>query len=500
MNHFSDPGKANERDPSQGTGDGLDLERRRIENRNTAVFLLLFVAFCAIIAYIAFPFYVLVIELCSGIIYIAIFMFAYSTKYYSTDSSSLYSGVGFLFTFAFEILYFYTIISSGSRDFRLAPPGFFLWICAQWYQAFSFLIVKNRKRPEMTLAPIIAICSIVAAGLLSFHFFLRGAEVLLETTYRAWYLGANAVGITLFYGAMLIGLLRDRKNQPDYFAVRTFASIIVSIIACVGMILSIDSSPALAFVFYFIRFVALSLCYNANVTLIMLSPYRALYSQLSYRADELAVANTRLKGTLAEKEILLGEVHHRVKNNLQVISSLLNLQRAYHKDEGLGEALEESQNRIRAMALVHEMLYQNRDFSSIDFSEYIERVVAELFNSSGRPEIRKVMECDPVQVPIDAAITSGLIVNELITNCLKHAFPSGRAGTISIRVKASPSTIELAVEDDGVGLPPGIDIGTRRSMGFSLIASLSSQLRGKYEVGREKGTRIALSFPREGAS
>lgn len=458
--------------------------------------MLVFAAFCAIIAVFSFSFYIWAIELCCGVIYVAIFMFAYSTKDYSTDSSSLYSGIGFLFTFAFEAIYFYVIASSGSRDFRLAPPGLFLWICAQWYQAFSFLIVRNRKRPEMAFVPIIAICSISAAALLSFRLLLPGAELLLQTTYRAWYLGANAIGITSLYGAMLIRLLMTWKDQPEYFAVRTLVSIVASVLACVGIMLSIGSSPALAFGPYFLRFLALSICYNANVTFIMLSPYRALYSRLSSRAEELSTANARLEANLAEKEVLLGEVHHRVKNNLQVISSLLSLQGHYRENEGLSEALEESQNRIRAMALVHEMLYRNNDFSSIDFPEYLERLVDELFNSSGRPEIRKALDCEPVQVPIDDAITCGLIVNELITNCLKHAFPSGKSGTIRIRVRASPSTIELAIEDDGIGLPPGLDLGSARSMGFALIASLCSQLRGKCEVWRERGTRVAIVFPR----
>jgi two-component sensor histidine kinase len=477
--------------------DGLDEGRRARENRLTAIFLLGFLAFCAVVAALRFNFYIWIIELSCGVVYVAVFLFAFSIRDYSQDSSSLYSASCFLFTLGFEAAYCYLTLKSSSRDFRLRPEGFFLWISTQWFQAFAFLIVINRNRPRMALLPVLATCSIIAAGLLSFHFLLPGTELLLVTRYRAVYMGTNGVALGAFYCYLTWKLRRGWAEQPEYFAMRTLVSLVASGIACVGLILTVDSSPILVFAFSYCRFVGLALCFNANVTFVLLSPFRALYNQLSSRAEQLSQANERLNAALAEKEILLGEIHHRVKNNLQVVSSLLSLQAYEHGDDGFRESLEESQNRIRAMALVHEMLYQNNDFTAIDYAEYIERIVAELFSSSGRPGIRSVVDCEHVRIPIDSAITCSLIVNELITNCLKHAFPDGRSGTVQVRLRASPSTVSLTVEDDGVGLPEGFQVRDQRSLGFSLLSTLSDQLRGGFEIGEAQGTRITVAFPND---
>ncbi len=479
------------------SADGLDLGQRRRENRLTAIFLLSFLAFCAIVAMLRFGFYIWVIELACGVIYVAVFMFAFSIRDYSPGSSTIYFGVGFLFTFAFEVAYSYLTVSSGGPDFRLASTGLFLWVCTQWYQAVAFLLVINRERPQVRLVPVVAICSSVAAILLSFHFFLPGVELLLETRYRGTYLGINCVSLGAFYAYLVWELRRGWAGQPEFFAVRTLVSLLFSCIACVGLILTVDSGPIPVFAFSFLRFVGLVLCYNANVTFTLLSPYRALYGQLSSRAEQLSAANARLNAALAEKEVLLSEIHHRVKNNLQIVSSLLNLQGFGDQGKGIREALETSQSRIRAMALVHEMLYQNKDFTAIDFADYLGRLLRELFSAAGRPEIRSALDCDRVFVPIDAAITCSLIVNELVTNCLKHAFPEGRGGTVSVRLRAGPARVALAVEDDGVGLPDGFDIGSLRSLGLSLLASLTSQLGGEYSIGGEGGTKVTVEFPNE---
>jgi two-component sensor histidine kinase len=475
--------------------DGLDQARRWKENRDTTVFFVGYLAFCALVALRSFVLYVWIIELGCAVILVAVFMFAYSIKDYSSDHSSLFAGVGFLFAFAFETAYFY-VTARSAQDFRLAPPGFLFFISAQWYQAVAFLVVINRNQPRMALRPVVIICGAAAVLLVSFHLFFRGTEILLETRYSKAYLGINACAILLFHAFILLRLRSTWREQPQYFAYRTLASLLSSAAACLGMVLTVGSAPALAFPFYFLRFMALSLCYNANVTFTLLSPYRALYSQLSSRADQLAAANARLNGALAEKEVLLGEVHHRVKNNLQVISSLLSLQSYRNEDERFRDALEESQNRIRAMALVHEMLYQTKDFNAIDFAEYMGRVTAELCNSWGRPDVRIQTACEPIEVPIADAITCGLIANELVSNSLKHAFPPGRAGTVRVGLRALGGDIELSVEDDGVGLPAGFETRSQHSMGFTLVKSLSSQLHGECSISGQGGTRVSIKFPR----
>jgi PAS domain S-box-containing protein len=207
---------------------------------------------------------------------------------------------------------------------------------------------------------------------------------------------------------------------------------------------------------------------------------------------------TRIKASLREKEVLLKEIHHRVKNNLQVTSSLLKLQSAYIQDRQALEMFSDSQNRIRSMALVHEKLYQSSDLSRVNFSEYVESLAALLFRSFGVDpnQIRLRVEAGKAFLTIETAVPCGLIVNELLSNCLKHAFPEKRAGEIRIRVveDAASSSLVLAVSDTGVGLPPGLDITRTETLGLQLVRTLTRQIAGRLEVHTNGRTEFSVRF------
>ena len=206
-------------------------------------------------------------------------------------------------------------------------------------------------------------------------------------------------------------------------------------------------------------------------------------------------AEEELKQTLREKDVLLKEVHHRVKNNLQVINSLLSLQAQEFPDPVLREALTESQNRIRSMAMVHEQLYSAGDLAGIDFGEYISRLAAQLMRLTNRPGITYHVDTDHVSISIDVAVPCGLIVNELISNALKHAFHGRGKGTIQIALRrVDGETAELAVSDDGVGLPPAVDLETAETMGLTLVTSLTRQVHGTLAVDRSAGTKFVILF------
>jgi PAS domain S-box-containing protein len=208
-------------------------------------------------------------------------------------------------------------------------------------------------------------------------------------------------------------------------------------------------------------------------------------------------AEERVKASLREKEVLLKEIHHRVKNNLQVTSSLLKLQSSYIQDGRARELFAESQGRIRSMALVHEKLYQSSDLSRIDFAEYIESLAGLLLRSFGAAARRIALNVhgDQVFLAIDTAVPCGLIVNELLSNCLKHAFPDNRAGVIDIHVRAEAGRrFSLSVRDDGVGLPAHIDIHKTETLGLQLVKTLAEQLRADIEVVRDGGTEVRLHF------
>ena len=203
----------------------------------------------------------------------------------------------------------------------------------------------------------------------------------------------------------------------------------------------------------------------------------------------------KLRAALEEREVMLREIHHRVKSNIQIVSSLLRLQSRYIKDEKALEVLNESQNRIKSMALIHEKLYQSQDFARIDFSDYIAKMITHLFAiykvEFGR--IRHNVEAKNIQLDINRAIPCGLIINELITNALKHAFPEDREGEILVRMRPSDGDkYELTVKDNGVGLPEGFDIRQKGTLGFQIVSDLVKQLDGSIEIRRDAGSEIII--------
>jgi PAS domain S-box-containing protein len=208
-------------------------------------------------------------------------------------------------------------------------------------------------------------------------------------------------------------------------------------------------------------------------------------------------AQEQMRASLHEKEALLKEIHHRVKNNLQVVSSLLGLQSRAITDPETRKRFQESQNRIHSMALLHESLYQSETLSQIDFPEYIRQLAAHLFHSYGVGNDRVRLETDlqDLNLTLDTAVPCGLIINELVSNSLKYAFPGDRNGVIRVAMREEPDrNITLRVADDGIGLDSSVDWATTPTLGLRLVRSLAQQLGGKLEVNSKQGTEIFLSF------
>lgn len=208
-------------------------------------------------------------------------------------------------------------------------------------------------------------------------------------------------------------------------------------------------------------------------------------------------AEEQIRRSLREKEILLKEIHHRVKNNLQVISSLLMLQSEEATDEGAVEMLRASQNRVYSMAIMHETLYQSEYLAEIDLVDYMQRLANHLVRSyqADPQSIAVQIDIGHISLSTDTAIQCGLIVNELVSNSLKHAFPTSQAGEISIGVQQEhDNQVILTVSDNGVGLPPDIPFPGTGSLGLQLVAMLIHQLEGKVEVERDGGTTFKIQF------
>jgi PAS domain S-box-containing protein len=207
-------------------------------------------------------------------------------------------------------------------------------------------------------------------------------------------------------------------------------------------------------------------------------------------------AENLIKSSLNEKNILLQEIHHRVKNNMQIISSLLNLQTKYTNDEETVNILKESQNRVRSMAMIHEKLYQSKDLSHINFIDYIQSLVSKLFYSYNIKEaqITPVIEIENVNLNIETAVPCGLIISELISNSLKYAFPNEMKGEICISLKSVGDKYELIIRDNGIGLPADFDFNKLESLGLLLVNNLIEQIDGKITINKSHPTQFKITF------
>ncbi len=204
----------------------------------------------------------------------------------------------------------------------------------------------------------------------------------------------------------------------------------------------------------------------------------------------------QIRQSLAEKELLLKEIHHRVKNNMQVISSLLSLESQGVEDPRTREMFETSKNRIRSMALVHDKLYRSQNMAAIDFGEYLAVVTTELQHSYGRTAVNCTVTAEKLVLSVDTAIPCGLIVNELVSNAFKHGFPNNRRGEVAVSLHRRDSkTAEMVVQDNGVGLPKGMNLKQTGTLGMALVSDLVEQISGTLIVASTSGTTITIVFP-----
>jgi PAS domain S-box-containing protein len=240
--------------------------------------------------------------------------------------------------------------------------------------------------------------------------------------------------------------------------------------------------------------------------------YRLIGSSINI--SDRKQAEERVKASLCEKEVLLKEIHHRVKNNLQIVDGLLKMQARRASDPQVNSVLQDSQNRVASIALVHEKLYRSADLANIEFAQYIRDLTAHLLESYSVPSNGVMLKTntDAVFLDIETAIPCGLIINELVSNALKYAFPDGRAGEIGIELSqtnpraemnqarngalpdVNPSDLTLIVQDNGVGLPPNFDITNTQSLGMTLIRGLVDQLEGTLTIEVDVGTKFCIRF------
>jgi PAS domain S-box-containing protein len=210
---------------------------------------------------------------------------------------------------------------------------------------------------------------------------------------------------------------------------------------------------------------------------------------------EIKEAKDKIKASLDEKELLLRELHHRVKNNLQIILSLINLQSNGIKDQQDLEIFRESQSRVKSLAIIHEKLYQSADFASINFKEYIQSLVSYLLSYYSTTNIIVDIDVEKdIILNMDTAVPCGLIINELVTNSIKFAFPGEKTGKIYIQLRYEDGSLILIIGDNGIGLPDDIDFENSQKLGLQLVKTLTDQLEGNLQYNGENGTEFRIKF------
>ena len=211
---------------------------------------------------------------------------------------------------------------------------------------------------------------------------------------------------------------------------------------------------------------------------------------------ELKQYEKEIQDSLHEKEILLQEIHHRVKNNMQIISSLLSIQTRYIDDEESINVLKESQNRVKSLAMIHEKLYKSKNFNKIYLIDYIESLVWDLFYSYAieKGRIKPILDIDDIKLNIETSVPCGLIITELVSNSLKYAFPDQREGVLKVSLKIKEDFYELSISDNGIGIPENIDFFNTDSLGLQLVNSLTDQIDGEIEFDRSNGTKFTITF------
>lgn len=222
------------------------------------------------------------------------------------------------------------------------------------------------------------------------------------------------------------------------------------------------------------------------------------YRRKREQATQLALEKQQAEASLQEKELLLQEIHHRVKNNMQVISSLLNLQSKGVQDPVALKVMRDGRDRVRSMALIHQTLYQNNDFSNVATADYFHKLAENLFHTYNidQQRVQLVSQIQPLKFNVDIMIALGLILNELISNTLKYAFPNEQIGEVRISLSADADQVELKVEDNGIGFPSNFAPDASRSIGFSLIHAFTQKLGGSLQLNNaEQGARASLVFP-----
>jgi len=468
----------------------METQPMRIEVRITAwVFILLGLYLTSLYSFLLFH---TLGELFSISVAFGTFMLAWNSRRFIANNYLLFIGIAYLFIGGVDLIH--TLAYKGMNIFTGYGSNLptQLWIATRYMESISLLIAPFFFTRQLNVQNVILVYGLFTACLLGTIFYWGiFPDCFIEGPGLTPFKKISEYVISLILIAAIVFLARKRNE----FDVNVFRLIVVSIV--------ITIASELAFTFYisvygfsnlvghFLKIISFYLIYKAIIETGLVKPYSLLFRNLKLREAELEIS-------LKEKDVLLREVHHRVKNNLQIITSFLRLQAGKVEDVQYAKMFQESQNRIKSMALIHEMLYRTKSLSEFDFKAYVHDLTQSLMHShaiDARNILLKLKIAD-AHLGLDCAITCGIILNELISNALTHAFPEKRQGEIDISFDLNDEKeIEFKVSDNGIGIPPGYDFKASKSLGLRLITILAEdQLRGSIDLNRDNGTQFTIRF------
>lgn len=447
------------------------------------------------------------VELFCMFVMLSAFLLSWNSRKLLDNHYFLFLALSFIPSGALEVLHTFSYKGLGifpGHDANLPTQS---WIAFRYVFSLSFLaapfFVTRKINVNLTLGAFAVATPLLVAAVVSGYFpdcFVEGSGLTPFKIYSEY------VIMTILAAALV--LLYRKRQSFDPRVLRGLAFSILSAIAADAAFTRYISvyGPA-NLVGHLLVFLSAFLIYRAIVVTGIKQPAALLFRdlELSQRAlkeseELLQIALAQRTGELREKEVLLKEIHHRVKNNLQVISSLVSLQADGSQDETVREGLLDVTYRVRSMALVHEKLYRSDDLARVDFAGYAESLLSYLWQAHGAAatKIRLNLELKPLQLPVDTAVPCGLILNELAGNALKHAFRQRERGEVTVCLSAEERTVRLAVRDDGVGMPADLDWRQTSSLGLRLVQMLAGQLRAEVAVTRSEGTGFEIVFQTAG--
>lgn len=340
--------------------------------------------------------------------------------------------------------------------------------------------------------------------------YVSGAFFMLLANGVAFFF-SNVQGIDsgtyLFFFPMIFAcawLMDFRKPAYNVMLLGMTVATVVLVVIIPDSLFGFSTTPEQQRTSFFFALITSGCIMGINTLVIVWMNYRR-HNILENEIAEKEKASRRLSDALKEKEILIAEIHHRVKNNLAVVRGLLNMQMHTTNNETARETLRESVNRVTAMALIHQKLYSNRNAESVDLQKYVSELVSEVaasYQDTGKTMPKVQIDVRDTILDLNHAVPCGLILNELLTNAFKHAFSNGKQGTINIEISPDAKKsgfIDLVVKDNGKGIPRDFDPETKDSLGMTIIRSLSEQLDGTFKFTGEpgRGTRAEVNFPAE---